>query len=56
LGSLCDFIEDCEFMPLLVRVLNVLGDEAPKTEAPAKFLRHVANRIILENATVRCVP
>eukprot|EP00698_Gefionella_okellyi_P018473 TRINITY_DN5535_c0_g1_i1.p1 TRINITY_DN5535_c0_g1~~TRINITY_DN5535_c0_g1_i1.p1 ORF type:complete len:870 (+),score=251.30 TRINITY_DN5535_c0_g1_i1:62-2671(+) len=53
LQHLCDFIEDCEYVPLLTHILNVLGSEGPRTHTPAKWLRYVYNRIILESATVR---
>jgi len=53
LQALCDFIEDCEYVPLLTRILNVLGTQGPHTSTPAKYLRYVYNRIILESATVR---
>lgn len=31
----------------------MLGAEGPKTKEPAKYIRYIYNRIILENATVR---
>ncbi|KAJ9665848.1 coatomer subunit gamma [Coniosporium apollinis] len=45
LGHLAEFIEDCEFTKLAVRVLHCLGTEGPKT--------YIYNRITLENAIVR---
>eukprot|EP00775_Hariotina_reticulata_P012870 gene12870-12996_t len=53
LAHLCEFIEDCEFTFLSVEVLHVLGQEAPTTKEPARYIRYIYNRIILENATVR---
>lgn len=53
LSHLCEFIEDCEFTFLSVEILHLLGAEAPKTKDPAKYIRYIYNRIILENATVR---
>jgi len=50
---LCEFIEDCEFTQLSVKILNVLGQKGPSTSAPARYIRFIYNRIILENATVR---
>jgi coatomer protein complex subunit gamma len=50
---LCEFIEDCEFTFLSVQVLHVLGQEGPTTKDPARYIRYIYNRIILENATVR---
>ncbi|EIE27371.1 Coatomer, gamma subunit [Coccomyxa subellipsoidea C-169] len=53
LGHLCEFIEDCEFTYLSTQILHLLGVEGPKTKDPAKYIRFIYNRIILENATVR---
>ena len=53
LENLCEFIEDCEFAKLAVRVLHVLGSEGPKTAQPTKFIRYIYNRVILENSVVR---
>ncbi|KND04921.1 coatomer subunit gamma [Spizellomyces punctatus DAOM BR117] len=53
LSHLCEFIEDCEFNKLAVRILHLLGREGPKTSKPSKYIRYIYNRVILENATVR---
>ncbi|KAI9008863.1 adaptin N terminal region-domain-containing protein [Phycomyces nitens] len=53
LSYLCEFIEDCEFTKLSVRILHVLGVEGPKTSTPTKFIRYIYNRVILENSIVR---
>ncbi|KAI8391211.1 adaptin N terminal region-domain-containing protein [Radiomyces spectabilis] len=53
LSYLCEFIEDCEFTKLSVRILHVLGVEGPKTTTPTKFIRYIYNRVILENSIVR---
>jgi coatomer protein complex subunit gamma len=53
LAHLCEFIEDCEFTKLSVRVLHLLGLEGPKSPQPAKYIRYIYNRVVLENATVR---
>ncbi|KAI9102708.1 adaptin N terminal region-domain-containing protein [Phlyctochytrium arcticum] len=53
LSHLCEFIEDCEFNKLAVRILFLLGTEGPKTSKPSKYIRYIYNRVILENATVR---
>ncbi|RKO90489.1 adaptin N terminal region-domain-containing protein, partial [Blyttiomyces helicus] len=53
LSHLCEFIEDCEFTKLAVRILHLLGSEGPKSATPSKFIRYIYNRVILENATVR---
>lgn len=53
LAHLCEFIEDCEFTKLSVRILHVLGSEGPKMMTPQKYIRYIYNRVILENAIVR---
>ncbi|CAG8496755.1 5008_t:CDS:10 [Ambispora leptoticha] len=53
LAHLCEFIEDCEFTKLSVRVLHLLGVEGPKTTTPTKYIRYIYNRVILENSIVR---
>jgi coatomer protein complex subunit gamma len=47
------FVQDCEFTYLSCQILHLLGVEGPKTKDPAKYIRFIYNRIILENATVR---
>ncbi|EZF10272.1 hypothetical protein H112_08466 [Trichophyton rubrum D6] len=53
LSHLCEFIEDCEFTKLAVRILHLLGVEGPKTPNPTKYIRYIYNRVVLENSTVR---
>ncbi|CAF9942542.1 MAG: coatomer subunit gamma [Alectoria fallacina] len=53
LAHLCEFIEDCEFTKLAVRILHLLGLEGPKTPHPTKYIRYIYNRVVLENALVR---
>eukprot|EP00887_Chlorella_sp_A99_P007682 scaffold20.g7682.t1 len=53
LAQLCEFIEDCEFTYLSVQILHLLGAEGPKCSDPARYIRYIYNRVILENATVR---
>jgi coatomer protein complex subunit gamma len=53
LEHLCEFIEDCDFPKLSVRILHVLGAEGPKTKHPTKYIRYIYNRVILENSVVR---
>ena len=50
---LCEFIEDCEFNKLSARILHLLGTEGPKTSQPAKYIRYIYNRVVLENSVVR---
>lgn len=53
LACLCEFIEDCEFTKISVRILHLLGMEGPKTPHPTKYIRYIYNRLLLENAIVR---
>ncbi|KAK3695483.1 adaptin N terminal region-domain-containing protein [Podospora appendiculata] len=53
LAHLCEFIEDCEFTKLAVRILHLLGLEGPRTSQPTKYIRYIYNRVVLENAIVR---
>ncbi|KAG7163486.1 Coatomer subunit gamma-2-like [Homarus americanus] len=53
LDHLCEFIEDCEHTTLAVRIIHLLGREGPRTRQPARYIRFVYNRVILENAAVR---
>ena len=53
LAHLCEFIEDCEHVELSVRVLHVLGKDGPQAPQPAKYIRFIYNRVILEAAPVR---
>lgn len=53
LAQLCEFIEDCEFTKLSVRILHLLGIEGPKAVHPSKYIRYIYNRVVLENAIVR---
>ena len=36
-----------------MQILHLLGVEGPRTKEPARYIRYIYNRIILENATVR---
>ena len=49
----CACAQDCEFTYLSTQVLHLLGLEGPRTKEPAKYIRYIYNRVILENATVR---
>ena len=53
LFHLCEFIEDCEYTSLLTHILDLLGDMGPSTREPARYIRYIYNRVILENAMVR---
>jgi len=53
LSHLAEFIEDCEFSKLSVRVLNVLGNQGPKTTNPTMYIRYIYNRVVLEKPIIR---
>lgn len=53
LYHLCEFIEDCEFTMLSTQILHLLGDIGPTTESPARYIRFIYNRVMLENPAVR---
>lgn len=53
LFHLCEFIEDCEFTALSTQILHLVGILGPTALAPARYIRFVYNRVILENAAVR---
>mmetsp|Transcript_10886 Transcript_10886/g.16232 ORF Transcript_10886/g.16232 Transcript_10886/m.16232 type:complete len:880 (+) Transcript_10886:60-2699(+) len=53
LEQFCEFIEDCEFPKLSMKILDLLGTEGPKTKSPGKYIRFIFNRVILETASVR---
>lgn len=53
LTHLCEFIEDCEFSYLSIKILHLLGREGPNTLYPSRYIRYIYNRICLEKANVR---
>ena len=53
LSSLCEFIEDCEFVQLSVIVLDLVGREGPFTPHPFQYIRYIYNRVILDNQCIR---
>ncbi len=53
LFHLCEFIEDCEFTQLSTQILHLLGELGPTTTAPARYIRFIYNRVILESSAVR---
>lgn len=50
---MCEFIEDCEYPQLIVRVVHLLGEEGAETSQPSKIVRYIYNRLVLENVRVR---
>eukprot|EP00494_Astrolonche_serrata_P022839 UN23096 len=55
LEHLCEFIEDCEYANLVIKVLYVLGEIGPEIAKPARYIRFIYNRILLELPQVRAV-
>jgi len=53
LFHLCEFIEDCEFTALSTQILFLIGSLGPTTQIPARYIRFIYNRLILENAIIR---
>lgn len=54
LEQFCEFIEDCEFNDLSVKIINMIGEKGPECANPNKFIRFVFNRVVLEAPDVRC--
>jgi coatomer protein complex subunit gamma len=50
---LCEYIEDCEWVLVSVKVLDFVGEQAHLTPYPIKYIRYIYNRIVLEVAAVR---
>jgi len=50
---LCEFIEDCEFVSLSTHIITVIGTVGPTTSCPARYVRFLYNRCILENSMIR---
>ncbi|XP_049849051.1 coatomer subunit gamma-2-like isoform X1 [Schistocerca gregaria] len=50
LAYLCEYIEDCEYRYLLVKILNLLGAKGPKLakEKFEMFIRYIYNQMILD--------
>lgn len=53
LMQLCEFIEDCEFTMLSTQILHLIGEIGPSSSAPARYIRFIYNRVMLENSSVR---
>lgn len=50
---LCEFIEDCEYVTLSTQIITLIGNVGPSTTSPARYVRFIYNRCILENAMIR---
>ena len=53
LSQLCEFIEECEFSALSIQIIHIVGRVGPNTSCPAKYIRFIYNRVILEHQLVR---
>ncbi|CBH18216.1 Coatomer subunit gamma [Trypanosoma equiperdum] len=53
LKHLVDYVEDCAHVSILHRVHMYLGDEVPRSENPALFIRYINNHAALEFPEVR---
>lgn len=49
----CEFIEDCEYIVLVIKILYLLGKEGFRTFVFFKYIRFIFNRVVLENEVVR---
>ena len=50
---LAEFISDCQYEVVKVRILNLLGKECQLCAQPGKLIRHIVNQINLETPMVR---
>lgn len=50
---LAEFITDCQYEAVKVRILNLLGKECQSATSPGKLIRYIANQINLESPMVR---
>jgi coatomer subunit gamma len=50
---LADFIEDCIFENLQLRVIFFLGEHGPASAEPIHLIRYIYNRLILEKPSIR---
>ena len=50
---LAEFISDCQYEVVKVRILSLLGKECQISAQPSKLIRHIVNQINLETPMVR---
>lgn len=50
---LCEFIEDCEFVNLSTEIIHLIGQYGPQASSPARYVRFIYNRCILEKSAIR---
>lgn len=48
-----EFIEDCQYDQIKTKILDIIGREGSSLKNPSILIRHIYNRIILENPIVR---
>lgn len=53
LHSLCEFLEDCEYKNLSIKIIKHIGIFAKSSENPISCVRYIFNRILLEKAEIR---
>ncbi|XP_059046235.1 coatomer subunit gamma-like [Achroia grisella] len=53
LGFLCEFIEDCEHTSLSVRIVYSIGERAPYTKKPSRFISYIYKRMLLDSSPIR---
>ncbi|ELP85171.1 coatomer subunit gamma-1, putative [Entamoeba invadens IP1] len=53
LGTLSDYIEDCEYTEIIMKVFAFIGEEGPHSKKPMKYIRSIYNRLLLENPSIR---
>lgn len=50
---LSDFVEDCEYPELTAHILYLFGEEGSRSSDPSALVRHLYNRLVLEDSKVR---
>lgn len=51
--SLCEFLEDCEYKKLSIKIIRQIGIYAKLSENPSSCIRYIFNRILLEKSEIR---
>lgn len=50
---LIEFLEDCEFPEISLKILNFIGEKGPFTKDPSRFVLPLINRLVLDGNIVR---
>ncbi|BFU23133.1 coatomer protein gamma subunit, putative [Entamoeba histolytica HM-1:IMSS-B] len=53
LTTLADYIEDCEYPEIIMKVFSFIGEEGPHSKKPMKYIRSIYNRLLLESPIIR---